>query len=180
MLRATVDSLKGTGLQTSDGSAMQYVNKAVLKTKRKRAGGTAHDFPEPTQNSKKRAASTASQSSGTARGGTRPACLRQTCNNHFFLIEGKPVLLLHVSVGQAGFFFLLPGCRGAVRVVTLGVQCFLFCLFFKKYPYSVSQGGLQYPSSSAPLGIGISGVYHYLGLKDAHFKQGHLLSLGSW
>lgn len=29
-------------------------------------------------------------------------------------------------------------------------------------------------------GIGISGVYHYFWLKDAHFEQGHLLSLGSW
>lgn len=122
------------------------MNKAVLKTKRKRAEGTAHDFPEPTQNSKKRAASTMSQFSGIARCGMRPACLRQTCNNHFFLIKGKPVLLLCVSVGQAGFFFLLPECKGTVRVV---VGCTVVSiLFFKKYPYSVSQAGLQHLSSS--------------------------------
>lgn len=72
----------------------RQLNKAVLKTKRKRAGGTAHDFPEPTQNRKKRAASTVSQSSSTVPRGTCPTCLRQTRNNHFiFLIEEKPVLL---------------------------------------------------------------------------------------
>lgn len=57
-------------------------------------------------------------------------------------------MLLHISAGQAGLFWLLPGCRGTMRVVTSCVQRFLFCLFFKKYPYYISQAGLQLLSSS--------------------------------
>lgn len=78
------------------------------------------------------------------------ACAPHASDKHaiiiFFLIKGKPVLLLCVSVGQAGFFFLLPECKGTVRVV---VGCTVVSiLFFKKYPYSVSQAGLQHLSSS--------------------------------